>query len=204
MAILHRGVPPPNSEGPCAAVSPVGFRPFCGSDVATQKSNTRPGVAFKPSRGKASERSSTNLIGLCGVGCRDAGARASLRCAMRAGTGSARRPSASARDTSRRRRRAPQTGSATQPVPPGATCAHTAHGAAPGQQQPANKSGLAATVRRARGSERAVWRRESTPQRGPPTLRGGRRPFRQQAVQLAGWQRDMPSSIVRRCTAETS
>ena len=78
---------------------------------------------------------------------------------------------------------------------------------APGQQQPANKSGLAATVRRARGSERAVWRRESTPQRGPPSLRGGRRPFRQQVVQLAGWQRDMPSggsSIIRRCTAGTS
>jgi hypothetical protein len=44
-------------------------------------------------------------------------------------------------------------------------------------------------------------RRESTPQRGPPSLRGGRRPFRQQVVQLAGWQRDMPSggsSIIRR------
>ena len=61
-------------------------------------------------------------------------ARASLRCAMRAGAGSARRPS-SARGASRRRRRTPQTGSATQPVPPGAPCAH---GAAPGQQQPAN------------------------------------------------------------------
>jgi len=58
-------------------------------------------------------RTSTNssLIDLCGVGCRDAGARASLRCAMRAGARSARRPSASARGTSRR---PPQTGSATR------------------------------------------------------------------------------------------
>ena len=42
------------------------------------------------------------------------------------------RPSARARVTSRRRRRAPQTGSATQPVPPGAVCAHGARRARPG------------------------------------------------------------------------
>jgi len=88
----------------------------------------------KRSRSLGSFRARIPLIGLCGVGCRDTDARASLRCAMRAGAGSARRPS-SARGASRRRRRTPQTGSATQPVPPGAPCAH---GAAPGQQQPAN------------------------------------------------------------------
>ena len=84
-----------------------------------------------------------------------------------------------------------------------AVCARRGARAAAACEQP----GLAATVRRARGSECAVWRRESTPQRGPPSLRGGRRPFRQQVVQLAGWQRDMPSggsSIIRRCTAGTS
>ena len=84
-----------------------------------------------------------------------------------------------------------------------AVCARRGARAAAACEQP----GLAATVRRARGSERAVWRRESTPQRGPPSLRGGRRPFRQQVVQLTGWQRDMPSggsSIIRRCTAGTS
>ena len=84
-----------------------------------------------------------------------------------------------------------------------AVCARRGARAAAACEQP----GLAATVCRARGSERAVWRRESTPQRGPPSLRGGRRPFRQQVVQLAGWQRDMPSggsSIIRRCTAGTS
>ena len=73
----------------------------------------------KRSRSLGSFRARIPLIGLCGVGCRDTDARASLRCAMRAGAGSARRPS-SARGASRRRRRTPQTGSATQPVPPGA------------------------------------------------------------------------------------
>ena len=73
----------------------------------------------KRSRSLGSFRARIPLIGLCGVGCRDTDARASLRCAMRAGAGSARRHS-SARGASRRRRRTPQTGSATQPVPPGA------------------------------------------------------------------------------------
>ena len=86
----------------------------------------------KRSRSLGSFRARIPLIGLCGVGCRDTDARASLRCAMRAGAGSARRPSTSARGTSRRRRRAPQTGSATQPVPPGAVCAHGARRARPG------------------------------------------------------------------------
>ena len=77
----------------------------------------------KRSRSLGSFRARIPLIGLCGVGCRDTDARASLRCAMRAGAGSARRPS-SARGASPRRRRTPQTGSATQPVPPppGAPC----------------------------------------------------------------------------------
>ena len=85
----------------------------------------------KRSRSLGSFRARIPLIGLCGVGCRDTDARASLRCAMRAGAGSARRPS-SARGASRRRRRTPQTGSATQPVPPGAVCAHGARRARPG------------------------------------------------------------------------
>ena len=90
---------------------------FCGSDATKRCKNAA--VAFP-------------LISdwLVWGGMQDA--RASLRCAMRAGAGSARRPSASARETSRRRRRAPQTGSATQPVPPGAVCAHGARRARPG------------------------------------------------------------------------
>ena len=159
----------------------------------------------KRSRSLGSFRARIPLIGLCGVGCRDTDARASLRCAMRAGAGSARRPS-SARGASRRRRRTPQTGSATQPVPPGAPCAH---GAAPGQQQPANNpvllplsaalGGLSVPSGVARAPRSAVH--------PPSAAAAGLSAFRQQVVQLAGWQRDMPSggsSIIRRCTAGTS
>jgi hypothetical protein len=76
----------------------------------------------------------------------------------------------------RRRRDRPR--SPFHPAPRRAVCARRGARAAAACEQP----GLAATVRRARGSECAVWRRESTPQRGPPSLRGGRRPFCFQAA----------------------
>jgi hypothetical protein len=88
----------------------------------------------------------------------------------------------------------------------GAPCAH---GAAPGQQQPANNpvllplsaalGGLSVPSGVARAPRSAVH--------PPSAAAAGLSAFRQQVVQLAGWQRDMPSggsSIIRRCTAGTS
>ena len=95
-------------------------RPNCGQLRATLEAPTRCTLGAVLQRRRPNRhRPPGKRPHLCGV----ADARASLRCAMRAGAGSARRPS-SARGASRRRRRTPQTGSATQPVPPppGAPC----------------------------------------------------------------------------------
>ena len=136
-------------------------------------------------------------------GCRTPAHRCGVRCVPAPEALGGLRAQGAPRGGGGGRRRRDRPRSPFHPAPRRAVCARRGARAAAACEQP----GLAATVRRARGSERAVWRRESTPQRGPPSLRGGRRPFRQQVVQLAGWQRDMPSggsSIIRRCTAGTS
>ena len=88
---------------------------------------------------------------------------------------------------------------AAQPVPPGARCAHTSHGAAPGPQQPANNPTLLPLP----VSPGHVAR---TPRSAGQHHSSRRRRRRAEPLQLPGWQRDASSGrsiVVRHSTAGT-